>query len=553
MFNDTSPRVRWTIGTKCLGLTVANVLLLAAVAGTGFWGIRSTAAAAERMLRGEAKVAEHAAAAQNDVLDLRRFEKDTFLNCLDSKNVEEYTDKFRAAQARLAGHLDALRDLARTDRDRKRVRAMTEDLQVYLSAMAAILPKVRSGEIKTPQEGNRAIAAYKNAIHDLEETTVKSARDANGRMAVVADELAGEARATQFTMGVFALAALTIGLVLSSLVSRGITRPLHRLATVLEGLAKGAGDLTQQVRIETSDEVATLAGLVNALVRRLHDLVVPIRAGTVRLNATATQISATAAEQNGTVQAFHSATAEIAASIRQITATGTDLDRTMREVEGRACEAATLADAGRAGLRQMEETMQQLGDTTGSFSAKLDTIRDKAAGITGMMTTITKVADQTNLLSINAAIEAEKAGEYGRGFLVVAREIRRLADQTAVATLDIEQMVAHMQSAVAAGVLEMDRFSARVRGCLAQTAAVSRQIAQALDQVHSLRDHFRAVNAGMGQQNEGARQIGEAIAQLAVSVERVNAAVGEFSAAAADLRNSAQELHSEVGHFTVAA
>src|SRR5207245_2721664 len=111
-----------------------------------------------------------------------------------------------------------------------------------------------------------------------------------------------------------------------------------------------------------------------------------------------------------------------------------------------------LADAGRVGLRQMEETMRQLSDATGSISAKLRTIREKAGGINLVVTTITKVADQTNLLSINAAIEAEKAGEAGLGFLVVAREIRRLADQTAVATLDIEQMVRQMESAVAAGV-----------------------------------------------------------------------------------------------------
>ena len=96
--------------------------------------------------------------------------------------------------------------------------------------------------------------------------------------------------------------------------------------------------------------------------------------------------------------------------------------------------------------------MQALRDATGSISAKLATIGEKANGINLLVATITKVADQTNLLSINAAIEAEKAGNAGRGFLVVAREIRRLADQTAVATLDIDEMVRHMQAAVSADV-----------------------------------------------------------------------------------------------------
>ena len=107
--------------------------------------------------------------------------------------------------------------------------------------------------------------------------------------------------------------------------------------------------------------------------------------------------------------------------------------------------------------------MRQLAESTGSIGSKLSVISERAANINLVVTTITKVADQTNLLSINAAIEAEKAGEYGLGFLVVAREIRRLADQTAVATLDIERMVKEMQYSVSAGVMEMDKFSEQVR------------------------------------------------------------------------------------------
>jgi methyl-accepting chemotaxis protein WspA len=553
MVIDTRSPARWTIGKKCLALRAVNGLLLLAVAGVALWAVRSTTAAAEQMLQGEAKIAEHSAAARNDVLELRRFEKDTFLNCLDRQKVEEYTEKFRAAHASLRGHLEALRGLARADGDRERVRVMGEELTVYTEAMAAILPKVRSGQIKAPQQGNRAITPYKDSIRHLEDTAEGLARDANGRMAQAAADMAGDGRAAQVAMVACAAAALALGTLLSYLVTRGVTRPLHRMAAVLENISAGAGDLTQRVRVDTSDEVGALGSLVNALIQRIHDLVVPIRVATTQLHATATQIAATAAGQAGTVQAFNASTTEVAASAREIAATGTDLDRTMREVEGRACEAATLADAGQAGLRQMAETMRQLSDATGPIATKLGTIREKANGINGVVTTITKVADQTNLLSINAAIEAEKAGEAGRGFLVVAREVRRLADQTAVATLDIEQMVRHMQAAVSAGVMEMDKFSARVQGCLGQAAEVSGQIGQALEQVQTLSERFRAVNEGMGQQNEGARQIREAITGLAAGVQQVSTSVKELSSASEDLRNSAQGLQREVGQFTVAA
>ena len=127
-----------------------------------------------------------------------------------------------------------------------------------------------------------------------------------------------------------------------------------------------------------------------------------------------------------------------------------------------------------------------LGDPAQQF------IREKAENINVVVTTITKVADQTNLLSINAAIEAEKAGEHGRGFLVVAREIRRLADQTAVATLDIENIVRLMQDAVSAGVMQMDKFSGEVRAGVQRVAEISAQTGQIIEEVRALAFYEKA-------------------------------------------------------------
>src|SRR5262249_28588891 len=155
-------------------------------------------------------------------------------------------------------------------------------------------------------------------------------------------------------------------------------------------------------------------------------------------------------------------------------------------------------------LGGMEGAMQQLVESTASVSSKLAIIREKADAINSVVTTITKVADQTNLLSINAAIEAEKAGEYGRGFLVVAREIRRLADQTAVATLDIENMVRHMQDAVSAGVMQMDKFSGEVRAGVGRVAELNGQTGQIIEEVHALSDRFHLVNEGVRNQAVGA-------------------------------------------------
>ena len=163
--------------------------------------------------------------------------------------------------------------------------------------------------------------------------------------------------------------------------------------------------------------------------------------------------------------------------------------------------------------------MRQLADSTGSIGSKLSVISERAANINLVVTTITKVADQTNLLSINAAIEAEKAGEYGLGFLVVAREIRRLADQTAVATLDIERMVKEMQYSVSAGVMEMDKFSDQVRQGVGEVGQIGDQLGQIIAAVQGLTERFDQVTEGMRVQSQGAEQIREAIVRLSEGAE----------------------------------
>jgi methyl-accepting chemotaxis protein WspA len=267
------------------------------------------------------------------------------------------------------------------------------------------------------------------------------------------------------------------------------------------------------------------------------------------LLATASQIAATARTQDSTVQGLSSSTAQVAAAVREISATSKELSSTMNEVNDRASQAAGLAAAGRSRLVGMEQTMGQLVDSTASISGKLATIREKADSINVIVTTITKVADQTNLLSINAAIEAEKAGEYGRGFLVVAREIRRLADQTAVATLDIESMVRTMQEAVSTGVMQMDKFSDEVRGGVAKVAEINGQTGQIIDQVHGLTDRFHQVNEGMRNQSIGAGQINEAMMSMTDNIRHTASALEQFNQATTSLRSAVETLNSEIGQF----
>jgi methyl-accepting chemotaxis protein WspA len=306
------------------------------------------------------------------------------------------------------------------------------------------------------------------------------------------------------------------------------------------------------VPVRADDELGRLSAAINQVIQNVHDLVVKVRESSLSLFTSSTEIAATSREQEATMQNLGASTSQIAAAVKQISATAAELSNTVTAVTIGAKQTGSLAAAGKAGLGRMAAAMQRLADGTTGIAGKLGAVREKANDITAVVTTITKVADQTNLLSINAAIEAEKAGEYGRGFLVVAREIRRLADQTAVATLDIENMVRQMQSAVSAGVMEMDKFSEEVRSGVGGVKEIGGQMGQIIEQVQGLNEQFQAVNEGTAQQSAGARQINDAMLQLAAGVQQTSASAREFYAVTDGLRAAADALREQVARFKVA-
>lgn len=332
------------------------------------------------------------------------------------------------------------------------------------------------------------------------------------------------------------------------LVSRSVSQRVRRAAEAADRIARG--DLTQQVGIATSaDEAGQLIRSMATMDGNLNSLIGSVKQAGIRLNSTATEISATSKQQEASASTFGAASSQIAAAVKEISATGKDLVRTMESVSENALETAALAGKGRAGLQGMESVMHDLDRATTSIAEKLGAINERSQKITTVITTITKVADQTNILSINAAIEAEKAGEFGAGFLVIAREIRRLADQTASATLDIEQMVQQMQAAVSSGVMEMDRFSDQVRRGVREVASAGSQLTEIIDRVNRSTESFKQVNESTQAQSEGAQQISEAMTSLSSNAHQTMQSVQEFGRASADLQSAIGVLRQAVAQF----
>ncbi len=344
--------------------------------------------------------------------------------------------------------------------------------------------------------------------------------------------------------------SLIVGLGVAFFLIRSINLPLTRLASAMQDIMHG--DLTRRLTEERHDEFGIVISGFNQMVSYLEGLVRQIQQSGIQVSSSITEIAATTKEQEATASEHAATTNEIAASATEIAATSQNLLQTMKRINSLTKNTAYATSEGQEGLRAIDAIMVKMEESTRAIVDKLSVLNDKAANVAMVVKTINKVADQTNLLSLNAAIEAEKAGEHGAGFAVVATEIRRLADQTSVATLDIEQMVQDVQAAVSASVMGIDKFAEDVRRSIAEIHESGSKLAHVIEQVEVLMPQVEAMNEGVEAQSVGARQISDAISQLNEAAQQTAESLAQNSAVIAQLQEAARGLQDAIARFKIA-
>ncbi len=404
---------------------------------------------------------------------------------------------------------------------------------------------------KSPRGGigaaDAAVKGVDRAPTELLEKAAIALRDSTDR--ATQDTFSVARRVIPVSIGVMVI-AIALSLFGLAWLFRTITSPFQQLVGALN--ATRTGDFSQRLPVERHAELNVLVKGYNRMADELVAIVGQVQKSAVQVGSAVTEIAAGTKQQEATAVEVTATATEISATSRQIASTSKELLRTMNEVSEMAEKSAVLTSDGQTGLARMEGTMGRVMASTDAINAKLAVLNEKAGNISKVTTTITKVADQTNLLSLNAAIEAEKAGEYGRGFAVVATEIRRLADQTAVASYDIEVIVKEIQSAVSASVMGMNKFSEEARRGLEEIQQVSGQLSQVIEHVQTLMPRFEEVNEGMRSQTTSSEQITGAFAQLSEAMQQAAEAIRQSNAAIEEVKQVANGLSGGVSRFKLA-
>lgn len=464
---------------------------------------------------------------------------------------EVFLEPYDRANSELNVQIAELRQKIRDPKQQQRLGELQTLIRERIDYLQKTIQMQKSGQkqavkkIVSAGTGLEIMSRVRAKITEIEETE-NQLLDDRKRLAVRAENF------SNYFSWTSTLIILGVGILIFLVIVRKISQSLGIAVEVAHQVS--AGNLTAKIDMtDSGDEIGQLLEEFQIMIRSLNALIKKVQNSALQVSDSSNEIASSGKYLATTITQQVSSVREVEATSKSIAATSKQLTQILEGITSTFQTTAMAAEGGQRNLSQMENTMRDLASATISISGKLSDISQKANNINRIITTITKVADQTNLLSLNAAIEAEKAGKYGMGFAVVAREIRRLADQTAVANLDIEKMVKEMQAAVSTGVTEMDSFTEEVNRSVEDVESVSWQLTEIIEQVQAIAPRFAAVDRGMEGQSSGAQQISEVMVNLIENSLQTAGALREINGAISQLNEAARSLDREISRFQISS
>jgi methyl-accepting chemotaxis protein len=328
-------------------------------------------------------------------------------------------------------------------------------------------------------------------------------------------------------------------------------RPVKALIASLKDIAEGEGDLTQRLDAKTNDELGQVARYFNMFVKKVHDVVAEV-AGTSRdVAAAATQIAASSEEIAGGMTEQSGQVTQISSAVEEMSQSIVEVARKSADASENATRSGDMATQGGEIVRETVEGMNAINDAVSASANAVQELGKRGEQIGAVIQVINDIADQTNLLALNAAIEAARAGEHGRGFAVVADEVRKLADRTTKATEEIAGSIEAIQRETDEAVRRMGTGTEQVRKGVEQASEAGHSLEQIVDGAREVAAMIQSIAAAAEEQSAASEQVGKNVESIAAVTRETSEGTQQAAAAAASLSSKAERLLQLVGNFKV--
>lgn len=418
----------------------------------------------------------------------------------------------------------------------------------------SVLGAYRREQAREPKSvtatANAQVAYENDLLHVVAEVKGKGAPTAVLAVGFSLAELEVQRRENErMVLGVSAL-IFVLGLLFAFIVGTVLIRPIQQLTAVTARIVV-AGDLAQKIDVRSKDEVGQLAASFSQLVEKLREIPTSLRDSVGRLTTAVGDLSTNTSEQGKTI-------ARQATALQETQVTAQEIKQTSLLAAQKATavlEIAEKADAvSRSGEQAIEQTLAALTDMLGavhSISEKINELGERTRQIGTITDTVKSLADQSNMLALNAAIEAVRSGEHGKGFGVVAREIRSLADQSIQATTRVREILQDVSAAVGVAVSMTEKGTARVESGLVQVRTSGESLRELSTMVKENSGAVRQITAAVNQQNAGVAQIFTAVSELSKMMDDTLQRIDATNGAVTQLKDVSTRVEGIVDRFRV--
>ncbi len=323
---------------------------------------------------------------------------------------------------------------------------------------------------------------------------------------IYVDDVTAHMRTIQFGIGLGLLVILALSILLAWLVSRTVTGPIKAVVDTIKDIAQGEGDLTRRLPILGNNEIGELSEWFNTFIGKLHGIINQVSGSSLQLASSALELQLTSKQMTESIAQLSSQSTSLATAGEEMSATSGDIANNCHQAANNAGGATQKANQGAAVVGQSIAVMNTIAERVQNAASTVDALGVRSEQIGAIIGTIEDIADQTNLLALNAAIEAARAGEQGRGFAVVADEVRALAERTTRATKEIGEMIKAIQKETKDAVASMEQSVTQVEQGTSHAAESGRSLQEILDIINDVTEQISQIATAAEEQTATTRE-----------------------------------------------
>ena len=401
---------------------------------------------------------------------------------------------------------------------------------------------IQGGMGVAPEEWFSTITAKINLLKEVEDILVAGINK-------LADESASSARSAMIVSLVLTAVLIVISLLLGIVIFRGIVVPLQDLVHMLKDIAEGEGDLSRRLPENSKDETGEVAHWFNRFISNIHSIISQASSTTIQVATASNQLHSTAEQIATAAEEVASQSATVATASEEMSATSNDISHNCTLASDIANRTSEMAQSGASVVQETISGMQSIADKVRESSHTVEALGARSDQIGAIVGTIEDIADQTNLLALNAAIEAARAGEQGRGFAVVADEVRALAERTTRATKEISEMIKSIQKETGGAVASMELGVREVEKGMDSSRRSGDALHEILEGISEVTMQVHQIATAAEEQTAVTGEISTNIHQITDVVQQTANGAHQTANAASSLSQLAQDLEGLVGRF----